>query len=256
MELDQVQRRDIDNLISNSLSLTIDDNLANPFVVDLLGCGFEGNNWVRVGSSLMKPSCVVDDVVSFFPCLSLSLKNITGLRLVLEGTGFVSSVGFLNLVQDVECNVSNVDVSLDLSSFEQDELNSLINSSDFKLSLVFGSDKSTVLLSKVKLFVSFTDKLQAETNAITNRLKLGIKNYKIKETNDYSITLQLLQLDNFKLINIRVKSKSASGTLYTLPQEYKPRVNKVCENFKILSTGEIITINSKYDDEILFIRSD
>lgn len=103
MDIDRLQRTDIDNISDDRLTLAIDslNTINSPYVLSLEE--FEGNNWVLVDDSFIKYNIVEEDNLSFLVAsvTELSEKNITNLI-----------VSFDYVISD-EINLNNISFSHD-----------------------------------------------------------------------------------------------------------------------------------------------
>ena len=194
MEIDQVQRRDIDELGTNTVSLAIDEMASvNESFIDLLLVDIIANNWYSDDGSISKQMMSSNDRL-VFSCdgeKDWSYKDIVEVRL----TGNIYASSEINLESiginstftstDLSINGStNVDVAFDISEISQEDLNSLITDKGFDIVINFDSLKTNASVSIIELqavFV-FSDKLQGEKEAIMNRI-FPIGSAYIYETN-------------------------------------------------------------------------
>ena len=63
MDIDQTQRRDIDDIQNDKVSLTIDDYnlLSSPFSKDLYDYMVDGYNWIKFNDKIIKYNLVEND---------------------------------------------------------------------------------------------------------------------------------------------------------------------------------------------------
>lgn len=183
MDIDQVQRRDINDLETNTISLAVDTlSHVNESVIDLLTVNYVTNNWY-VDNGLVKESVTSIDklVFNINAQPSWQYKNIIGIKLFGEIYSdkplFIDSIGFNQYVKSVDYPIylsTNVDVDFDITDISQDDLNNLITSKGFDIVVNINGDKSNayVNISELKLMFIFEDKLANEKEAILNRLNL------------------------------------------------------------------------------------
>lgn len=182
MNIDQVQRRDIDELGVNTISLAIDElsNVDESFI-SLLTSNLSANNWYSDDGSLAKDMVTNDDklVFNLEPQTDWKYKNIVEIKLVgnIYSSDLISleSIGINQYFTSLDFPINqstDVDVSLDISSISQEDLNSLIVDKGFDIVLNFNGNKTNANVSIIELqavFV-FDDKLQGEKEAIMNRI--------------------------------------------------------------------------------------
>lgn len=182
MNIDQVQRRDIDELGVNTISLAIDElSSVNESFISLLTSNLSANNWYSDDGSLAKDMVTNDDklVFSLEPQTDWKYKDIVGIKLVgnIYSSDLISleSIGINQYFTSLDFPINqstDVDVSLDISSISQEDLNSLIVDKGFDIVLNFNGNKTNASVSIIELqavFV-FDDKLQGEKEAILNRI--------------------------------------------------------------------------------------
>lgn len=182
MNIDQVQRRDIDELGVNTISLAIDElSSVNESFISLLTSNLSANNWYSDDGSLAKDMVTNDDklVFSLEPQTDWKYKDIVEIKLVgnIYSSDLISleSIGINQYFTSLDFPINqstDVDVSLDISSISQEDLNSLIVDKGFDIVLNFNGNKTNASVSIIELqavFV-FDDKLQGEKEAIMNRI--------------------------------------------------------------------------------------
>ncbi len=182
MDIDQVQRRDIDELGTNTVSLAIDElSNVNESFIDLLTANLQSNNWYSDDGSLSKDMLANNDrlVFSLEAQPSWSYKDIAEVRLVgnIYSSSEISleSIGINSTFTSTDLSINgstNVDLAFDISEFNQDDLNSLITDKGFDIVINFDSLKTNASVSIIELQVVFVfnDKLQGEKEAIMNRI--------------------------------------------------------------------------------------
>lgn len=183
MNTDQAQRRDIDWLNSGTVSMKIDEIVnSNSESINLLEVDTEMNNWYYTEESLEKPQIIHNDQIIFKvpPSPLFSQKNITQLRIIgsitTSSETIITSVRLNTkntLVKTTLNDVSDVDITVDISEFDSTELNSLICDKGFDLVINFDYVKSnpTVQINELMLEFTFTNKLQDEQDVVWNRIK-------------------------------------------------------------------------------------
>ena len=209
--MDQQQRNDIDNLQTDHISLSIDENntLTSPLEISLLDdVIISGNNWIITDDYLLKGNLADEDSLYFSLSQNLlRFKNIYKIKvqfsaecstngILLESVGL--SDGYTTNYEIVETtinNLSDVDVDCSLFGLESNDVNTLMNDDYFTIVLGFNgkSLNSSLKLTDVKLVVYFDELLQNEIDTIDNRLceKYSQVGHKHKESDitdlkDYS----------------------------------------------------------------------
>ena len=184
LDIDQVQRKDIDELGVNTVSLAIDEMTSvNESFIDLLTVDIVANNWFSDDGSLSKQMISGDDKL-VFTCSgenAWSYKDIVEVRLVgnIYSNDKISleSIGINQYFTSTDLSINestNVDVAFDISEISQEDLNSLITDKGFDIVINFEGLKTNASVSIIELqavFV-FSDKLQGEKEAILNRIDL------------------------------------------------------------------------------------
>lgn len=188
MNIDQTQRKDIDELQDDHVSLSIDDynRLESPYLLDMTGGRVEGNNWIRAGNNVMKYNLADDDNVRFQLWQNvLEYKNITCISIgfdvecgrdgiILESIGLSDTiVTYYNNCETMLDNQSHVDVVCGLFGLNSEDMNNLINGELFYIDLNFHNDNlnTNLILSNMIMSIVFDEKLQKEIDVIQNRIR-------------------------------------------------------------------------------------
>lgn len=234
MDMDQVQRRDIDTALER-VSLGIDEEnvtsspyLFNPIV-------FNGNNWFfdEIGD-FVKLGLAEDDSISFpvTPITNLLYKNITGVtvsfdyevstKCVLRNVGLVCAGQTLyESVETVLNGQGHIDVDCSLFGFESSIVNTAITEQGFSIVLNFDGVKSnaTVILRDVTFALSFTNDLMSESDAVVNRVNFQTDFY----NDDESVVLKVGEVEYpIKLADL-FGSAFYDYNLYT--NNYNPKID-------------------------------
>ena len=190
MDMDQVQRKDINNLMNDSLSKELDIHIGeydeeskeytfniNPFNYATVEC----NNWIMDFDELSKSYVPSGDSIIFLfndkvKLSELSLKHISNVVFSFTALGcMVESVGFGSSVIDfVEVNSSgDVSVSLDLSKYSVNELVKLFSDDLFSIVVVLSNNlnESNSVLKDWNIQFTFKDLLLDEKEATKNRIE-------------------------------------------------------------------------------------
>lgn len=189
MDLEQTQRKDIDDIANDKISLAIDDynTLTSPLEVDLLDYVADGYNWVIANEQYIKYNLVENDklVFSINMISELLHKNITNIKVefdIVDGNNDFIFNGINLIHDDVTKNktfnvfLNDDSFSFDCDLFDYDDLDFIVNGKGFQLELLFNGNKvnSSLVLENVKMVFNFTDKLQGEKDTIYNRIETDI----------------------------------------------------------------------------------
>ena len=206
MDMDQVQRKDINNLMNESLSKELDvhigeyDSENNEYVLNINPFNYatvECNNWIMDFDELSKSYVPSEDSIIFLfndkvKLNELSLKYIT--EVVFSFTAencIVESIGFGGSVIDfIEVNSEgDVSVSLDLSKYSVNELVKLFSDDLFSIVVVLSNDlnRSDSVLNDWNLQFIFKDLLLDEKEATKNRIEEFTESTYLKKSDEYSI---------------------------------------------------------------------
>ena len=196
LNVDQSQRRDIDEVQNDRLTLAIDEeNLAdNPYVFE--PTSFVGNNWFKQGNNIVKLNLTERDSIIFVSKAldTLAQKDITDIG--LEFDYVISNVNlnypiFSNvsltcmdmtnyfLVENILTTQGHIDVSCSLFNFSSNVVNTAISEQGFKVGINFNGNKSnaTIKLSNVKVKFTYDNKLHEEILAVSNRISTSFDAY-------------------------------------------------------------------------------
>ena len=197
LNVDQSQRRDIDEVQNDRLTLGLDEeNLAdNPYVFE--PTNFIGNNWFKQGNNIVKLNLTENDSIVFTSnALSkLSYKDIT--NIIVEFDYSISNVS-LNypilsnmsltimdmtnymLVENILTTQGHIEVDCSLFNFSSNVVNTAISEQGFKVGINWNGNKSnaTVKLSNVKVKFAYDNKLSDEMDSVVNRLVPNVDFYK------------------------------------------------------------------------------
>ena len=202
MDMDQVQRRDIDTALER-ITLGIDEENITQSPYQYLVTSFVGNNWVmdEIGG-FVKYSLAEEDSISFpvDAITSLAYKDITNVtvsfdyevstKCVLRNVGFsFAEQTQYKVVETVLNGQGHIDVECSLFGFESDLLNTAISEQGFSIVLNFDGVKSNalVVLRNVTFDLSFSNDLMSESDAVVNRVNFQTDFY----LDDDEIILQI-----------------------------------------------------------------
>ena len=189
MDIDQSQRRDIDNIQNDKISLTIDDynTLSSPLYFNLLDYVVDGYNWVVNNNRFIKYNLVENDKLVFHidKVDELLEKNIINIKIEFDIVNGNNNFIFngINLIHDdvIKSKFFNVFMnrshfSFNCKLFDYDNLDFIINGKGFNVELLFNGNKSNsaLVLENINIVFEFTDKLQNEKDAIYNRIENDI----------------------------------------------------------------------------------
>ena len=196
LNVDQSQRRDIDEITDNRITLAIDEeNISdNPYIFQ--PTSFIGNNWFMQGSNFVKLNLTENDSLVFVggALNNLLQKDITGIGVEFDYT--ISNVnlnypilsnisltcmGMTNyfLVENILTTQGHIDVSCSLFNFSSNVVNTAIIEQGFKVGINFNGNKSnaTIKLSNVKVKFTYDNKLHEEILAVSNRISTSFDAY-------------------------------------------------------------------------------
>lgn len=236
MDMDQVQRKDINNLMNDSLSKELDIHIGeydeeskeytfniNPFNYATVEC----NNWIMDFDELSKSYVPSEDSIIFLfndkvKLSELSLKHIS--RVVLSFTVencIVDSVGFGGSVIDfIEVNnEGDISVSLDLSKYSVNELVKLFSDDLFSIVVVLSNNlnESNSVLKDWNIQFTFKDLLLDEKEATKNRIEEFTETTYLKKSDIIDTGWVDLPLTNdFKNYsdNTRLRYRQMGGIVY------------------------------------------
>ena len=189
MDIDQTQRRDIDDIQNDKVSLTIDDYnlLSSPFSKDLYDYMVDGYNWIKFNDKIIKYNLVENDKLVFHidKIDELTEKYITNIKIefdidtgnnnfIFDGVNLIHN----DIIKNKSFHVfmSNRHMNFDCGVFDYNDLDFIVNGKGFDIELLFNGNKSNSILSlkNVKIVFTFYEKLQDEKNTIYNRIEKEI----------------------------------------------------------------------------------
>ena len=185
MDIYQTQRRDIDDIQYDKVSLTIDEynTLSSPFSLDLYDYMIDGYNWIKSDNKIIKYNLVENDKLVFHidKVNELKEKYITNIKIVFDiDTGNNNFIfNGVNLIhddiikkKDFYVFMSNRHMILDCGVFDYDDLDFIVNGKTFDIEFLLNGNKSNSILSimNVKIVFEFIEKLQNEKDSVFNRI--------------------------------------------------------------------------------------
>ena len=185
MDIDQSQRRDIDDIQNNKVSLTIDNYnlLSSPFSKDLYDYMVDGYNWIKSDNKIFKYNLVENDKLVFHidKIDELFEKIITNIKISFEIENGNNNFIFngVNLVHDdiIKSKTFNEFINkrkmiFDCGTFNYSDLDFIVNDKGFDIELLFNGNKSNSMLAlkNVKIIFTFYEKLQDEIDTVNNRV--------------------------------------------------------------------------------------
>lgn len=188
MDIERLQRRDIDAVTDDRLTLSIDglNDISSPYshstIEDMVG-----NNWIRGSNIYTKYNITEDDRITFLyaALTDLSQKDITKVTVsfdyVVENYNMLPILDNVSIIHDsinyknadLPMNASgHIDVDCQLFGLDNEVLNNIISAKGFGIGLTFNGNNSnaTLKLSNIILTFSFSNKLQEEIDAVRNRI--------------------------------------------------------------------------------------
>lgn len=189
MDIDQSQRRDIDNIQNDKISLVIDEynTLSSPLYFNLLNYVVDGYNWVVNNNRFIKYNLVENDKLVFHidKVDELLEKNIINIKIefdIVNGNNNFILNG-INLIHDDVIKSKSFNVFMNRSHFsfncklfDYDNLDFIVDGKGFNVELLFNGNKSNsaLVLENINIVFEFTDKLQNEKDTIYNRIENDI----------------------------------------------------------------------------------
>ena len=194
--MDQSQRKDIDEVQNDRISLVIDkENITeSPYLFS--PTTFIGNNWFKQGSNIVKLNLAEQDSIVFSSdaLTNLIQKDIT--NVIVSFDYDISNVN-LNypvlsnfsltcmemtnyfLVENILTTQGHIDIDCSLFNFSSNVVNTAISEQGFKVGINFVGNKSnaTVKLSNVVIKFEFENKLEEEILAVANRISASFDIY-------------------------------------------------------------------------------
>ena len=185
MDIDQLQRKDIDDIQYDKVSLTIDEynTLSSPFSLNLYDYMVDGYNWVKSDNKIIKYNLVENDKLIFHidKVSELKEKYITNIKIVFDiDTGNNNFIfNGVNLIhddiikkKDFYVFMNNKHMVLDCGVFDYDDLDFIVNGKTFDIEFLLNGNKFNSILSikNVKIVFEFIEKLQSEKDSVFNRI--------------------------------------------------------------------------------------
>ena len=193
MDIDQSQRRDIDNIQNDKISLTIDDYniIDSPFNKNLYDFMVDGYNWIRNDNRIFKYNLVENDKLVFHidKINELFEKIITNIKISFEIENGNNNFIFngVNLVHDdiIKSKTFNEfmnkrEMVFNCGTFNYSDLDFIVNGKEFDIELLFNGNKSNSMFSLKNVYIifEFVDKLTNESDTVVNRLEPQIDFYR------------------------------------------------------------------------------
>ena len=197
LNVDQSQRRDIDTTLDDRLTLAIDEeNIAdNPYIFE--PTVFQGNNWFKQGSNIVKLNLAEQDSLIFLssPLTKLLQKDITNVIVSFDYQVSNVSVNYpilsnisltcmemtnYMLVENILTTQGHIDVDCSLFNFSSNVVNTSISEQGFKVGINFNGNKSnaTIKLSNVQIQFKYNNKLLQQSDSVINRLEPYVDFYR------------------------------------------------------------------------------
>ena len=255
MDIDQSQRRDIDNIQNDKISLTIDDYniIDSPFNKNLYDFMVDGYNWIRNDNRIFKYNLVENDKLVFHidKINELFEKIITNIKISFEIENGNNNFIFngVNLVHDdiIKSKTFNEfmnkrEMVFDCGTFNYSDLDFIVNGKEFDIELLFNGNKSNSMFSLKNVYIifEFVDKLTNESDTVVNRLEPQIDFYRdengdlilqiggdasgkgIDHTSGDIDTYSKTEIDNKLATKVNVEiGKGLSSNDYTLTEKTK-----------------------------------
>ena len=193
LDMDQSQRRDIDEISSDRVTLAIDNESVTESPYGVVPTVFVGNNWFKQGDNIVKLNIAEQDSIVFkSDALSnLSQKSIVNIIVAFDYTvtnvslnypilsNFsLTCMGMTNyfLVENILTTQGHIEQSCSLFNFSSKVVDTAIVEQGFNIGINFTGFKSnaTVKLSNVTIKFEFVDKLNDEIVAVANRVSASL----------------------------------------------------------------------------------
>ncbi|WP_304094738.1 hypothetical protein [Methanobrevibacter ruminantium] len=188
MDIDRLQRTDIDKVTDDRITLALDsfNTVRSPYVHETFD-DYKCNNWVLIEDEFVKYNLAEDDYLTlvYDPISNLSEKDIKKIIVSFDyeledydSLPILDNVSLLHdsidyLSTNLELNDEmHMDIDCLLFGIDNEVLNNIISERGFGIGLNFNGNKSnaTLKLSKIHLSFEFANKLSDETDAVVNRL--------------------------------------------------------------------------------------
>lgn len=193
MDIDQSQRRDIDNIQNDKISLTIDDYnvIDSPLNKNLYNFMVDGYNWIKNDNKIFKYNLVENDKLVFHidKIDELFEKIITNIKISFEIENGNNNFIFngVNLIHDdiIKSKTFNEfmnkrEMIFNCGTFNYSDLDFIVNGKEFDIELLFNGNKSNSMFSLKNIYIvfEFVDKLTNESDTVVNRLEPQIDFYR------------------------------------------------------------------------------
>lgn len=188
MDIDRLQRTDIDKVTDDRITLALDsfNTVRSPYVHETFD-DYKCNNWVLIEDEFVKYNLAEDDNLTlvYDPITNLSEKDIKKIIVSFDyeledydSLPILDNVSILHdsidyLSTNLELNDEmHMDIDCLLFGIDNEVLNNIISERGFGIGLNFNGNKSnaTLKLSNIHLSFEFANKLSDETDAVVNRL--------------------------------------------------------------------------------------
>lgn len=188
MDIDRLQRTDIDKVTDDRITLALDsfNTVRSPYVHETFD-DYKCNNWVLIEDEFVKYNLAEDDYLTlvYDPISNLSEKDIKKIIVsfdyeledydslpILDNVSLMhDSIDYLSTNLELNDEM-HMDIDCLLFGIDNEVLNNIISERGFGIGLNFNGNKSnaTLKLSNIHLSFEFANKLSDETDAVVNRL--------------------------------------------------------------------------------------
>lgn len=188
MDIDRLQRTDIDKVTDDRITLSLDsfNTVRSPYVHETFD-DYKCNNWVLIEDEFVKYNLAEDDYLTlvYDPITNLSEKDIKKIIVsfdyeledydsfpILDNVSILhDSIDYLSTNLELNDEM-HMDIDCLLFGIDNEVLNNIISERGFGIGLNFNGNKSnaTLKLSNIHLSFEFANKLSDETDAVVNRL--------------------------------------------------------------------------------------
>lgn len=259
MEIDRLQRRDIDDVSNNMITLNIDEiNTAESPYVHEDADSFSGNNWIHVEGAYVKYNLAEDDYLTFLysPINVLSEKKLCKVIVSFdysftgsENLPILDNVSLVHdsidhVITDLELDsTGHVDADCSLFNNSAEVLNDIICGQGFGIVLNFKGNNSNAFarIYNVKIIFGYDDGLQDEVDSVANRFIRGL----CASVNDESISDDR---NIYKSLKNLFHTKSIVNSLIPLFDV----MDCVIDNFTQLAREDMLAIETQNIEGIIF----